>query len=168
MTEREMALIEFIETRLESMLSRPEVWGSNLSVEEGVLQLLEIRRVLLQPSCRDSVTHQVMRAYSRFVRERLDQASAEPLALQLEDRGRPGDFIPLLREFVEIDQADSLVQLRALQGTGPSDASESEALENAERVLAILRYEAIAKARRSLSYAPSPFIFSTPQPDQQQ
>ena len=30
MTEREMALIEFIETRLESMLSRPEVWGSNL------------------------------------------------------------------------------------------------------------------------------------------
>lgn len=168
MTQREMALIEFIETRLESMLSRPEVWGSNLSVEEGVLQLLEVRRVLLQPSCRDSVTHQVMRAYSRFVRERLDQASAEPLALQLEDRGRPGDLIPLLKEFVEIDQADSLVQLRALQGTGPSAASENEAHANAERVLASLRYEALAKARRSYSYAPSPIIFSTPHPDQEQ
>ena len=168
MTEREMALIEFIETRLESMLSRPEVWGSNLSVEEGVLQLLEVRRVMLQPSCRDSVTHQVMRAYSRFVRERLGQASAEPLALQLEDRGRPGELFPLLREFVEIDQADSLVQLRALQGVTPSAASESEARADAERVLAILRYEALAKARRSPSYAPSPIIFSAPQPDQQQ
>ena len=99
-----------------------------------MLQLLEVRRVLLQPSCRDSVTHQVMRAYSRFVRERLDQASAEPLALQLEDRGRPGEFIPLLREFVEIDHADSLVQLRALQSTEPSTASESDARARARSV----------------------------------
>lgn len=142
--------------------------GAHLSIEEGVLQLLEIRRVLLLPSCKDSVTHQMMRAYSRFVRRHLHDASAEPLALQLDARGRSEEFIPLLREFVENDQADCLVQLRALHGAQVSGASEIEELAAAERLLAVLRQAAIASARRGHFHAPSAIHFPPAPTDQRQ
>lgn len=49
MSPGERRVLEFIASRLESMLRRPAVWGALLSVEERILQLLELRRVLLVP-----------------------------------------------------------------------------------------------------------------------
>jgi hypothetical protein len=51
MNPAENRLPTFVASRLESMLRRPAIWGSLLSVKEQILQLLEIRRELLVPSC---------------------------------------------------------------------------------------------------------------------
>ncbi|HET7503765.1 MAG TPA: hypothetical protein VFK02_22245, partial [Kofleriaceae bacterium] len=92
MSPGEDRLLGFVASRLESMLRRPAVWGSLLSVEERVLQLLELRRVLLVPSLSADDTHQLLRSYSRFISEVLDDATVEPLATQLEQRGRAEEF----------------------------------------------------------------------------
>jgi hypothetical protein len=101
MSPAEDRLLTFITSRLESMLRQPAVWGSLLSVEERILQLLEIRRVLLVPSLTANDTHQLLRSYSRFISEALVDATVEPLAVQLEQRGRIVDFPVLMGKFIE-------------------------------------------------------------------
>ncbi|HWO24054.1 MAG TPA: hypothetical protein VNO30_35170 [Kofleriaceae bacterium] len=148
MSPAENRLLAFVASRLESMLRRPAIWGSLLSVEERILQLLELRRVLLVPSLSADDTHQLLRSYSRFISETLDDATVEPLASQLEQRGRADEFAVFMRRFVERELAEFLVDI---------DRSEDPAIERAEhietmdRILALMREEAIAHARRGSS-----------------
>lgn len=145
MSPAEDRLLAFVESRLESMLRRPAIWGSLLSVEERILQLLELRRVLLVPTSSVNDTHQLLRSYSRFISETLDDATVEPLATQLEQRGRADEFAALMGKFVERELAEFLVDM---------DRPEDPALERAEhietmdRLLALLREQANARARR--------------------
>ena len=148
MSPVENRLLAFVASRLESMLRRPAIWGSLLSVEERILQLLELRRVLLVPSMSADDTHQLLRSYSRFISEALDDATVEPLASQLEQRGRAGEFSVFMRRFVERELAEFLVDI---------DHSEDPAIERAERIetmdriLTLMREDAIAHARRGSS-----------------
>jgi hypothetical protein len=147
MTPAEDRLLTFVASRLESMLRRPAVWGSLLSVEERILQLLELRRVLLVPSLSANDTHQLLRSYSRFISETLDDATIEPLASQLEQRGRADEFATLMGKFVERELAEFLVD------TGRSEEPAMERAEHVEtmdRILTLLREDANARARRSL------------------
>jgi hypothetical protein len=108
MSPAEDRLLSFVATRLESMLRRPAIWGSLFSVEERILQLLELRRVLLAPSFSADDTHQLLRSYSRFISETLEDATVEPLATQLEQRGRAAEFPALMKKFIERERAEFL------------------------------------------------------------
>ena len=149
MSPAEDRLLTFVASRLESMLSRPAVWGSLLSVEERILQLLELRRVLLVPSLSANDTHRLLRSYSRFISETLDDATVEPLASQLEQRGRGDEFAAIMRKFVERELAEFLVD--NVPSEGPAIEREKQ-LETMDRILANMRAE--ANARRSSSPPP--------------
>jgi hypothetical protein len=145
MSPAEERLLAFVASRLESMLRRPAAWGSLLSIEERILQLLELRRILLVPSCSATDTHKLLKTYSRFIAEILDNATVEPLACQLENRGRSGEFAALMGKFVERELAEFLVD------TTRSDDPEierTERIEITDRLLASLREDARAHARR--------------------
>ena len=148
MSPAEDRLLMFVASRLESMLRRPAGWGSLLSVEERILQLLELRRVLLVPSFSANDTHRLLRSYSRFISETLDDATVEPLASQLEQRGRADEFAAIMRKFVERELAEFLVD--TVQSEDPAIERE-ERLETMDRMLANMRAEANALARRSPS-----------------
>lgn len=118
MSPGERRILEFITSRLESMLRRPAVWGALLSVEERILQLLELRRVLLVPSASANDTQQLMRAYTQFIARTLDNATAEPLAVQLERRGRSAEFATFMAKFIDAELAAFLVDERAEPSEG--------------------------------------------------
>ena len=123
MSPGERRLLEFVDSRLESMLRRPAVWGSLLSVEERILQLLELRRVLLVPSVSASDTQRLMRTYVQFIARSLDHATAEPLAIQLERRGRAAEFTSLMAKFVDSELATYLVDEHGVADEGGSPRS---------------------------------------------
>lgn len=152
MSPAEARLLAFVASRLESMLRRPAIWGSLLSVEERILQLLELRRVLLVPSLSANDTQQLLRSYSRFISETLDDATVEPLASQLEQRGRADEFSALMGKFVERELAEFLVD--PVQSEEPA-IERAERIEKMDRLITYLREDAHACARRS----PSPFSF---------
>jgi hypothetical protein len=148
MSPAEDRLLSFVASRLESMLRRPAVWGSLLSVEERILQLLELRRVLLVPSLSANDTHQLLRSYSRFISEILDDATVEPLASQLEQRGRTDEFAAVMRKFVERELAEFLVD--TVRSEEPA-IERAEHVETMDRLLTWMREDANAHARRSFS-----------------
>ena len=117
MSPGERRVLEFIASRLESMLRRPAVWGSLLSVEERILQLLELRRVLLVPSASANDTQRLMRTYTQFIAGALDNATAEPLAIQLERRGKSAEFATFMSKFIDAERAAFVVDERG----GPSE-----------------------------------------------
>jgi hypothetical protein len=118
MNSAENRLLTFVASRLESMLRQPAIWGSLLSVEEQILQLLEIRRVLLVPSLTANDTPQLLRSYSRFISEVLDDSTVEPLAVQLEQRGRIVDFPALMGKFIEHELAEFLIDTEVVGKDG--------------------------------------------------
>jgi hypothetical protein len=148
MSPAEDRLLSFVATRLESMLRRPAIWGSLLSVEERILQLLELRRVLLAPSFSADDTHQLLRSYSRFISETLEDATVEPLATQLELRGRAAEFPALMKKFIERELAEFLAD--AVPSEGPA-IERAPRVETMDRLLISVRKEADARARRSPS-----------------
>lgn len=148
MSPAEDRLLAFVASRLESMLRRPAIWGSLLSVEERILQLLELRRVLLVPSLSANDTHHLLRSYSQFISETLDDATVEPLASQLEQRGRANEFAALMGKFVERELAEFLVD--TVQSEEPA-IERAERIEMMDRILTCLREDANARARRSSS-----------------
>lgn len=148
MSPAEDRLLAFVASRLESMLRRPAIWGSLLSVEERILQLLELRRVLLVPSLSANDTHQLLRSYARFISETLDDATVEPLAAQLEQRGRADEFAALMGKFVERELTEFLVDTLPLEEPA---IERAERVEVMDRMLTYLREDADARARRSSS-----------------
>jgi hypothetical protein len=144
MSPAEERLLAFVASRLESMLRRPAVWGSLLSIEERVLQLLELRRVLLVPSGSANDTHKLMKTYSRFIAETLEDATVEPLASQLESRGRSDEFTTLMGKFIERELAEFLVD--TMRSDEP-EIERAERIEITDRLLASLREDAKAHAR---------------------
>jgi hypothetical protein len=149
MSPAEDRLLSFVASRLESMLRRPAVWGSLLSVEERIVQLLELRRVLLVPTLSANDTHQLLRSYSRFISETLDDATVEPLASQLERRGRTDEFTIIMNKFVERELAEFLVDTILPEEPALERVERVEAMD---RVLSWMREEANSRAR----HAPSP------------
>lgn len=122
MSPRETRLVEFLEARLDSLLTRPAAWGTGHSVEDQLLQLLEIRRYLLDPSTSVNDTYRLMQDYTRFVSATLADATSEPLAIQLEARGRSEELTSLLRTFVDQELAANRLR-RGLWGGDSIDFS---------------------------------------------
>ena len=144
MNPGERRILEFISSRIESMLRRPSVWGSLLSVEERLLQLLELRRVLLVPTASAGDTQRLMKTYLRFIAAVLDDATAEPLAIQLERRGS--------------ELATFLVEERG-EAEASDPAARAAAIETTARILESLRMDAEARAQRRPLPVPHPIEF---------
>lgn len=134
MIPAEDRLLSFVTTRIESMLHRSALWGSLLSVEEQILQLLELRRVLLAPSFSADDTHKLLRSYSRFVSETLEDSTVEPLATQLEQRGRAADFPAFMKKFIELEFAEFFGD--AVPSEGPVIEGSPETLLDKDAMLA--------------------------------
>ena len=158
MNPGERRILEFISSRIESMLRRPSVWGSLLSVEERLLQLLELRRVLLVPTASAGDTQRLMKTYLRFIAAVLDDATAEPLAIQLERRGRSSELTGLLARFVESELATFLVEERG-EAEASDPAARAAAIETTARILESLRMDAEARAQRRPLPVPHPIEF---------
>jgi hypothetical protein len=130
------ALLDFIESRIESLLVRPGLWGSDEAVEMQLLQLLEVRFLATSASLVDEV-HQVQDRYIRFLRERFPEEPPEALSGILSRLGRSDELANLLREF-ERSEASRLHLLReGVPGVGllkddPNDHDPSRAPRHAE------------------------------------
>src|ERR1043165_10108661 len=98
MTSVESNLIGFIDDRLSHMLEAPGLWGSSESVELQVLQLLEIRSLVLGPPGIQSHWRHVQTDYERFIAEQFPGAPPTTLTALLEQE--PDKVIPLLARFV--------------------------------------------------------------------
>ena len=95
--------LDYISTRLESMLRRPAVWGTNESVEDQVLQLLEIRRLLVDASCSDiTVRQDLMRRYVDFI-STITIPYPQSLSVRLRHCGRESEFCTILKQFVNLE-----------------------------------------------------------------
>ena len=92
MTAGERRLLEFLGGRLEAMLHRPDQWGPPLVVEQLVLQLLEMRALVLDPAVAVNQKHRIIRSFVRFMKESVPDATPEPLAVQLERQGRGAEL----------------------------------------------------------------------------
>jgi hypothetical protein len=105
MSTIERRLLKFIAERIESMLRRPSVWGSNLSVEDQVLQLIEIRRLILVPANDGGGTRGLMQRYVHFIGTQIPNATPQPLSVQLERLGRSAEFSMMLKTFADHELA---------------------------------------------------------------
>jgi len=99
MTQAEARLLKFIDDRLERMLSAPEMWGANESVELQVLQLLELRVVLLTPADAPHRWRQVQRDYVRYLAGVFPEGRPETLSVLLVSSDRANEFQALLARF---------------------------------------------------------------------
>jgi hypothetical protein len=135
MSPSESRLLTFVASRLESLLRRPAAWGSMLSVEEQVLQLLELRRVLLDPSLTANDTRKLMQTYARFIARTLEDATPEPLAIQLERLGRVAELPALLGEFIELELAEFVADV----DQNADEIERTDHVEGIQRLIEQLR-----------------------------
>jgi hypothetical protein len=91
-------LIDFIDERLNHMIEAPGMWGSSESVELQILQLLEIRSLVLGAPDAQSHWHQVQTDYERFIAVHFPGAPPTTLTVLLGQE--PSRLIPLLARFV--------------------------------------------------------------------
>ena len=91
-------LIDFIDERLDHMIEAPGMWGSSESVELQILQLLEIRSLVLGAPDAQSHWHHVQTDYERFIAVHFPGAPPTTLTVLLDQQ--PSKLIPLLAQFV--------------------------------------------------------------------
>ena len=91
-------LLRFIDERLDQMLEAPQLWGADESVELQILQLLEIRFLIVSPG-RPENWRQVQGDYERFLEEPLAGSPPTTLTARLGPERR-SDLWPLLTAFV--------------------------------------------------------------------
>jgi hypothetical protein len=127
-------LLQFIDKRLDSLIAKPALWGGRESVELQVLQLLELRAVVLRPSAdtRD-IFNQLQHSYERFVRKSIPNAPPAPLSALLSDEDTPrltrllGEFRqawePAFREDNPFEVYDVALRLRLRGGVATPKAS---------------------------------------------
>lgn len=131
MSPEERRLLQFIDARIESILHRPTAWGSLESVEDQILQLLELRHFVLDPRKDPQTnapdTRPLMCRYTRYISRVLPKSTAEPLSSQLTARGRTEEFSALMRQFVQSDTGKSnSLGAFANYHTSPADLDNPE------------------------------------------
>ncbi|HSK03375.1 MAG TPA: hypothetical protein VK932_19120 [Kofleriaceae bacterium] len=90
-------MLDFVDDRLDHMLEAPDMWGSGESVELQILQLLEMRVLLLEPD-QEEGWRSVQTDYEHFLAKQFPGAPPTILSVLLEDRS--GELTTLLGQFV--------------------------------------------------------------------
>lgn len=150
MTAGERRLLEFLGGRLEAMLHRPDQWGPPLVVEQLVLQLLEMRALVLDPEAEVNQKHRIIRSFVRFMKESVPDATPEPLAVQLERQGRGAEFANVLQKFVDRELIEAMDEkLRTAEELGQQKHPGDPSIERAEKLLELFEGKAKARMRRA-------------------
>jgi hypothetical protein len=123
-------LLRFIDDRLDHMLEAPEMWGADESVELQILQLLEIRLLIMAPPRSQDGWRQVQHDYERFLDEHFPGSPPTTLTARLGAQ-RHRELRSLLAAFVAAQRLQH--QVRAVD-------------RNLEEVQAIDRLLAAARA----------------------
>lgn len=92
-------LLRFVDERLDHMLEAPEMWGADESVELQILQLLEIRLLIVAPPRSHDGWRHVQLDYERFLDERFPGSPPTTLTARL-GAERRRELWPLLAAFV--------------------------------------------------------------------
>jgi hypothetical protein len=92
-------VLQFIDGQLDAIHKRPGMWGPGIAVELQVLQLLELRSVVLRPALEASNPRTVLDAYDGFVARQFPGAPPEPLSAVLERSGRAAELTSILARF---------------------------------------------------------------------
>ena len=148
MTSLRSRLLCFIDERLQHMLDAPEMWGSNESVELQILQLLEVRLLVVGASTRPLHGRDVQLDYERFLAERFPGAPPITLSALLGSQ-RQGDFTTLLAEFIAAQRAKHPEATAAVQ----RNADELRAIE---RLLDAARSSIESERTRRDTYGDKP------------
>jgi hypothetical protein len=149
-TAGERRLLEFLGGRLEAMLHRPDQWGPPFVVEQLVLQLLEMRALVLDPAAAVNQKHRIIRSFVRFMKESVPDATPEPLAVQLERQGRGAEFVNILRKFVDRELIEATGEkLQAAQDVDQQEQSGDPVIERTERLVELLEGKVKARMRRA-------------------
>jgi hypothetical protein len=133
-------LLDFVDERLDDMLEAPEMWGSGESVELQILQLLEIRALVLEPTP-EVGWRSVQASYERYLATRFPGAPPTTLAALL---GKHQDQLTtILRGFVESQRS-----------AFPRSSSERNAdeIRSVERLLELGRLAAERETKRRDTY----------------
>lgn len=137
MTPFEQRVLRFIDARLESMVRVPGSWGSEESVELQVLQLLELRLVVLAPLPEPSRDRRVQDDYVRYLADIFPGAPPETLTSLLNRHERQAEFAALLGRFVE--QQKLLTVTWAVPAPLRSEARDRRNADEFARVDELLR-----------------------------
>jgi hypothetical protein len=134
MSTLQATLIAYIDDQLRAILSAPEMWGSEESVEMQVLQLLEFRSVTLRPELEKREPRTVLNEYHCFLKEMFPGAPPYPLFGLVKEYDREDEFITLLKGFSE----------RLIHGMQPDDV-----FSNHDLVLRLWLRETVSIPRAS-------------------
>lgn len=145
-------LLRFVDDRLDHMLEAPEMWGADESVELQILQLLEIRLLIVAPSRNQDDWRQVQRDYERFLDERFPGSSPTTLTARL-GAERRRELWSLLAAFVVAQRAQHQVR-----GSGDRNLEEIQAID---RMLSAARAAWEAEPDRRDTHGSKPVRLTT-------
>jgi hypothetical protein len=94
----ESTILAFITERLQHMIKAPQMWGAYESVELQILQLLEVRAIVLATSAEQLGSQDVQDHYVAYLAARFPGAPPTTLSTLLAHREQ--EITPILSEFV--------------------------------------------------------------------
>lgn len=113
-----MDIAEFIDSRLDAMLSHPLNWGGPEAFELQVLLLLELRQFLRTPSAPSPSLRTHLDTYTGFIRTRRPELGARPLSSVIGDAELIAQYLEEFRASLDVSRQS------------PSAASAPSAPEN--------------------------------------
>lgn len=141
----------FVDHRLQSLVTTPEIWGSPESVELQVLQILQVRALVLAPGQGDRDPGATREHYIAFLRARFPDAPPMPLAQHVAADASLERFAEILRQFIEQERARQNVPSH---GGTPPTTSGSSASESGEKPVKIIEVHGRFSYKRSKSHRP--------------
>jgi hypothetical protein len=141
----------FVDHRLQSLVTTPEVWGSPESVELQVLQMLQVRALVLVPEQGDRDPGATREHYVSFLRARFPDAPPMPLAQHVAADASLERFVEILRQFIEEERARQKVPSR---GGSPPTSSGSSASEPVEMPAKMIEAHGRFSYKRSRAHRP--------------
>lgn len=102
MTSLASRLLDFLDERLDHMLEAPSMWGAGESVELQILQLLEVRALILAPA-HAAGWRAVQPEYERFLARQFPGSPPTTLSVRL--GARQDQLTAVLGQFIEAQRA---------------------------------------------------------------
>ena len=122
----------FVDRRLQSLIATPEIWGSAESVELQVLQLLQVRSLVIDPEQGDRDPGATREHYVSFLREHFPDAPPIPLAQRLAGESSLDLFSETLRKFIQEECTRQDARAYASEPSTIPGSSASERVEGIE------------------------------------
>ena len=123
----ESTILAFIAERLQHMLKAPQMWGTYESVELQILQLLEIRAIVLESVTARSEWQDVQDRYVAYLATRFPGKPPTTLSTLLAQREQ--DVIPIISEFVTNECKSQDQQLRNIETLRNRNRDEFDKVE---------------------------------------